>query len=138
MTNKQSANSKATHDDNLITLEDKSQDVKRASDINNKIITLEDNLGDLQTELNEVNMSVVEGLDRLNDSDLDLTSKVTETYKRLGEIDHTYKSLSGILDNIDSDVKNWRWRSPMSLSSPRRSWRTSKPHRPSNTASLMN
>lgn len=105
MTNKQSANSKATHDDNLITLEDKSQDVKRASDINNKIITLEDNLGDLQTELNEVNMSVVEGLDRLNDSDLDLTSKVTETYKRLGEIDHTYKSLSGILDNIDSDVK---------------------------------
>lgn len=106
MTNKQRASTKTMHaDDNLITLEDKSGAVKQAGDINNKINTLEDSLGGLQTELNEINMSVELGLERLSDSDLDLTSKVTETYKRLGEIDQTYKNLSEISDNIDSEVK---------------------------------
>ena len=77
----------------------------RANDINNKINHLEGSLEDLQTELDAVNKSVEEGLDRLSDNDLDITAKVAETYKRLGEIDGTYKSLSKISDDIDSEVK---------------------------------
>jgi len=110
MTNRQSAGkkaatSKSTSTDNLISLGDKSRAVKQAGDINSKINLLEDSLGNLQSELNEINSSVVEGLDRLSDSDLDLTSKVAETYKHLGEIDKTYKSLAKISDDIDSEVK---------------------------------
>ena len=66
---------------------------------------LESNLSELQAELDVINKSVDEGLERLSDSDLDLTSKVSETYKRLGEIDNTYRALSIISENIDSEVK---------------------------------
>jgi hypothetical protein len=37
------------------------------------------NLSELQTELDVINKSVDEGLERLSHSDLDLTSKVSET-----------------------------------------------------------
>jgi ElaB/YqjD/DUF883 family membrane-anchored ribosome-binding protein len=66
---------------------------------------LESNLSELQAELDIINKSVDEGLERLSDSDLDLTSKVSETYKRRGEIDNTYKALLIISENIDSEVK---------------------------------
>ena len=56
-------------------------------------------------ELGVINNSVEEGLDRLGDTDTDLTAKVSETYKRLGEIDHAYKSLLEISSRIDTDVK---------------------------------
>jgi len=77
----------------------------QAKDINIKIKLLEDSLYALQSELAVINKSVDAGMARLGDSDLDLTSKVAETYKRLGEIDSTYKALSVISDNIDSEVK---------------------------------
>ncbi len=90
---------------NLIHLEKESRAASQATDINAKIDLLESNLSELQTELDVINKSVDEGLERLNDSDLDLTSKVSETYKHLGEIDKTYKTLSIISGNIDSEVK---------------------------------
>jgi len=90
---------------NLIHLEKESRAAGQTKDINAKIDLLESNLSELQTELDSINKSVDEGLERLNDSDLDLTSKVSETYKRLGEIDNTYKTLSIISGNIDSEVK---------------------------------
>ncbi|MBE9568770.1 MAG: hypothetical protein IMF14_08740, partial [Proteobacteria bacterium] len=39
------------------------------------------------------------------DTDTNLTAKVSETYKRLGEIDNAYKSLLDISTRIDSDIK---------------------------------
>jgi chromosome segregation ATPase len=92
-------------ENNLIHLEQESHAVGQAKDINAKIGLLESSLSELQTELDVINRSVDEGLERLSDSDLDLTSKVSETYKRLGEIDNTYKSLSVISENIDSEVR---------------------------------
>jgi chromosome segregation ATPase len=91
--------------ENLIQLETGSTAVKQANDINKKLNTLENSLEKLQTELDTVNKSVELGLDSLSDNDLDLTAKVSETYKRLGDIDNTYKSLSAISDDIDSEVK---------------------------------
>ena len=89
----------------LIHLESETREIGRAKDINAKIGLLETSLSDLQTELDVINKSVDEGLERLSDSDLDLTSKVSETYRRLGEIDNTYKVLSTISENIDNEVR---------------------------------
>lgn len=89
----------------LIHLEGDVKQTNRAKDINSKINLLETSLGALQEQLEVVNKSVEEGLDRLSDTDLDLTAKVSETYKRLGSIDGTYKSLIKISNDIDSEVK---------------------------------
>ena len=90
MTNEQKVRvDQAPADNNLIHLEKETRAAGQARDINAKIGLLESSLDDLQTELEVVNRSVDEGLERLSDSDLDLTAKVSETYKRLGEIDHT-------------------------------------------------
>jgi len=92
-------------ENNLIRLDSGTRDSSQTRDINAKINLLESSLGDLQTELEQINRSVDEGLERLGDSGLDLTAKVSETYKRLGEIDSTYRSLSSISDSIDAEVK---------------------------------
>ena len=106
MTNQQQLHTdEAPPDNNLIHLEKETRTAGHAKDINAKIGLLEASLGELQTELDVINKSVDAGLERLSDSDLDLTSKVSETYKRLGEIDNTYRALSTISDNIDSEVK---------------------------------
>lgn len=106
MTNQQPANTDNNPvDKKLIHLNGEVKQNRRPNDINNKINGLEDSLNALQEELDVVNKSVEEGLDRLSDNDLDITAKVSETYKRLGEIDSTYKSLSKISDEIDSEVK---------------------------------
>lgn len=88
----------------LIKLE-KAAEVSTGSDINNKINTLDTDLAKLRYELAMINDSVEEGLDRLSDTDTDLTAKVSETYKRLGEIDNAYKSLIDISSRIDSDIQ---------------------------------
>ena len=106
MTNEQRLHAdEATPGSNLIHLEKESRAAGQVTDINARIGLLESNLSGLQTELDVINKSVDEGLERLSDSDLDLTSKVSETYKRLGEIDNTYKALSIISENIDSEVR---------------------------------
>ncbi len=103
MTNEQ-LRSDDSADNTLIHLDTESR-ANLAHDINAKINLLENSLDELQSELDVINRSVGEGLERLSDKDLDLTSKVSETYKRLGEIDNTYKSLSSISENIDTEVK---------------------------------
>lgn len=74
-------------------------------DINKKITSLDNDLAHLRAELSAINSSVEEGLDRLGDTDTDLTAKVSETYKRLGEIDNAYKSLIEISSRIDHDIQ---------------------------------
>lgn len=74
-------------------------------DINTKITALDDDMAHLRAELGVINSSVEEGLDRLGDTDIDLTAKVSETYKRLGEIDNAYKSLLEISSRIDHDIQ---------------------------------
>jgi len=74
-------------------------------DINIKITALDTDLEHLRSELSAINNSVEEGLDRLSDTDTDLTAKVSETYKRLGEIDNAYKSLLEISCRIDIDIQ---------------------------------
>ncbi len=79
--------------------------VTPGKDINSKITALDTDLEHLRTELATINNSVEEGLDRLSDTDTDLTAKVSETYKRLGEIDNAYKSLLEISSRIDNDIQ---------------------------------
>lgn len=74
-------------------------------DINTKITALDDDMAHLRAELGAINSSVEEGLDRLGDTDTDLTAKVSETYKRLGEIDNAYKSMLEIASRIDHDIQ---------------------------------
>ncbi|MFV9615905.1 MAG: hypothetical protein ACNYZG_08115 [Gammaproteobacteria bacterium] len=84
---------------------DENNIVSPGKDINAKITTLDTDLAQLRMELGIINNSVEEGLDRLGDTSTDLTAKVSETYKRLGEIDNAYKSLLEISSRIDTDIK---------------------------------
>ena len=89
---------------NLINF-DENNTVTTGKDINSKITSLDIDLAQLRMELGSINNSVEEGLDRLGDTDTDLTAKVSETYKRLGEIDNAYKSLLVISSRIDRDIQ---------------------------------
>ena len=84
---------------------DENNTVSTGKDINTKITALDTDLAHLRAELGSINKSVEEGLDRLGDTDTDLTAKVSETYKRLGEIDNAYKSLLKISSRIDTDIQ---------------------------------
>ena len=84
---------------------DENNTVSPGKDINTKITALDTDLAQLRMELGVINNSVEEGLDRLGDTNTDLTAKVSETYKRLGEIDNAYKSLLKISSRIDTDIK---------------------------------
>ena len=92
-------------DSRLIQLDAESKAVGHAQDINNKIDMLDGSLGALNAELESIRASVEQGLDRLSDSDMDLTAKVSDTYKRLGELDNTYKALTEISANIDQEIR---------------------------------
>ena len=89
----------------LIQLDHEAESTGAAWDINARISMLESSLGELQSELGTIDRSINEGLERLSDNNLDLTSKVSETYRRLGDIDHSYQSLSNLSDNIDCEVR---------------------------------
>jgi chromosome segregation ATPase len=84
---------------------DENTTVTPAKDINFKITSLDTDLAQLRAELATINNSVEEGLDRLGDTGTDLTAKVSETYKRLGEIDNAYKALLTISSRIDTDIQ---------------------------------
>jgi len=84
---------------------DQESKVSTGRDINVKITALDSDMAQLRAELSTINSSVEEGLDRLGDTDTDLTAKVSETYKRLGEIDNAYKSLLQISSRIDGDLQ---------------------------------
>ena len=95
----------ASPGDKLLQLENETRVVGQTQDINSRIDLLEGSLLALQTELAVISKSFDEGLEHLDGSGLDLTSRVSETYKRLGEIDRTCKALTVISGNIDSEVK---------------------------------
>jgi chromosome segregation ATPase len=84
---------------------DENNKVSTGRDINVKITALDSDMTQLRAELSIINSSVEEGMDRLGDTDTDLTAKVSETYKRLGEIDNAYKSLLSISSRIDADLQ---------------------------------
>lgn len=84
---------------------DENNTVGTGRDINEKITSLDADLRQLRAELGIINDSVEEGLDRLSDKDTDLTAKVSETYKRLGEIDNAYKALLKISARIDNEIQ---------------------------------
>ena len=92
------------NDSRLLQFE-KNNTVSNGKDINKKITSLDTDLAQLRAELGIINDSVEEGLDRLSDTDTDLTAKVSETYKRLGEIDNAYKALLAISSRIDTDIQ---------------------------------
>lgn len=96
----------AEDEGNLIYLESDIRRKTQTNDINSQIGNLEDNLSKLQSSLIEINQSVESGLDRLSDSDLDLAAKVSDTYRRLGEVDNSYKSLAAISEEISGEVKS--------------------------------
>ncbi|VAW54852.1 hypothetical protein MNBD_GAMMA05-1821 [hydrothermal vent metagenome] len=93
------------YNDSKLLKFDENNLIPSGNDINAKITSLDTDLAHLRNELGTINNSVEEGLDRLGDTDTDLTAKVAETYKRLGEIDNAYKSLLEISSRIDRDIR---------------------------------
>ncbi len=89
----------------LGSLEQNPQGRFPGSDINSKLGTLDTSLVGLKTEIEAINHSVAEGMARLDDQDLDLNAKVSETYARLGELDNSYRSLAEISRVIDEGIR---------------------------------
>jgi septal ring-binding cell division protein DamX len=76
-----------------------------STDINEAITALDSDLAHLRLEIHMINSSVEAGLNRLDDNNLDLTAKVSDTYKRLGEIGNAYESLLDISTRIDNELQ---------------------------------
>jgi hypothetical protein len=74
--------------------EQKARAVDHGKDINARIGLLVSSLSELKAEFDDINKTIEEGILRLCDSDLDLTSKVSVPDKRLGEIENTCKVIS--------------------------------------------
>ncbi|MES9970648.1 MAG: hypothetical protein ABW092_11490 [Candidatus Thiodiazotropha sp.] len=91
--------------ENLIEMEGRSSSQPLPNELNNKIGKIDADLDDLRSELSKTNRSVKSSLSHLSDKGSDLTSKVSETYQQLGNLDDAYKSLSDKSANISKNIK---------------------------------
>jgi chromosome segregation ATPase len=91
--------------ENLIELEGDTSGTSLPNELNNKIGEIDADLDDLRNELSKTNHSVKSSLSHLSDKGSDLTTKVSETYQQLGNLDDAYKSLSDKSETISTDIK---------------------------------
>jgi len=106
MSNQSSEKRYISSDDILVSLNEKSNTANRARDINHKIDSLEGSLSSLQGKLDDINTQVEIGFKHLSNENTDLTSRVSDTYKQLGELDIVYRNLSSMSVSIDEEVKS--------------------------------
>lgn len=90
----------------LIPLESGSNTASLPNELNNKIGKIDADLDDLRSELSSANKGVKSKLLDLSEKGSDLTSKVSEAYQQLGELDDAYKSLSGKSTQISREIRS--------------------------------
>lgn len=91
---------------NLIQLEPGSSSTALPNELNRKIGMIDADLDELRTELSQANKGVKSKLLDLSEKESDLTSKVSEAYQQLGELDRSYKSLADKSAQISSQIKS--------------------------------
>jgi chromosome segregation ATPase len=90
---------------NLIQLGDESQSPSLPNELNQKISKIDSDLDGLRKELSATNKGVKNSLAQLSNNDTDLTSRVSDAYKQLGELDGSYKSLTQKSSLISQEIK---------------------------------
>ncbi|MEJ2620233.1 MAG: hypothetical protein P8163_08215 [Candidatus Thiodiazotropha sp.] len=90
----------------LIQLESANAASSLPNELNKKIGLIDADLDDLRSELNSANKGVKSKLLDLSEKGSDLTSKVSEAYRQLGELDSAYKSLSGKSTQISKEIRS--------------------------------
>lgn len=91
--------------DNLIQLDEKSPERAQPNELNQKISQIDADLDALRHELSSTNKGLKTSLSHLSDKDMDLTSRVSEAYQQLGDLDASYKSLTDKSSRISQEIK---------------------------------
>jgi chromosome segregation ATPase len=90
----------------LLQLESSSSSTSLPNELNRRIGMIDADLDDLRSELSSTNKGVKTKLLDLSEKGSDLTSKVSEAYQQLGDLDNAYKSLSGKSTQISKEIKS--------------------------------
>lgn len=91
--------------DNLIRMEEGAASRGLPQELNQRINFIDAELDELRQALAEANKGVKRGLARMADKEQTLTSKVGETYQRLGELDDAYRLLADKSAHIGGEIK---------------------------------
>lgn len=91
---------------NLIQLEESAPERSRPKELNQKIDQIDTELDSLRSELSSTNKRLKTSLSHLADTDVDLTSRVSDAYQQLGDLDNAYKSLTDKSSHISSEIKS--------------------------------
>ena len=90
--------------DNLHKIQDASKD-NQVLEINKQMTSLESSIEQLKKQLNTTNKQIKTDVTRLTQSDDDITDKVAETYRQLGQIETTFQDLGKQSKKINADIK---------------------------------
>ncbi|MES9830856.1 MAG: hypothetical protein ABW139_01305 [Candidatus Thiodiazotropha sp. DIVDIV] len=91
---------------NLVQFESGSSSSALPTELNRKIGMIDADLDDLKTELSKANKGVKTKLLDLSEKEIDLTSRVSEAYQQLGDLDQAYQSLIGKSSLISKEIKS--------------------------------
>jgi myosin heavy subunit len=91
--------------DNLVDLDEKAPERANPKELNQKINQIDTDLDSLRSELTTTNKGLKTSLSSLENKDTDLTTRVSEAYQKLGELDASYNSLTDKSANISREIK---------------------------------
>ena len=94
-----------TASEKLIQLEESKPERTLPKDLNQRIGQIDTELDELRSELKNTNKGVKTSLTQLSDKDTDLTSRVSEAYQQLGNLDNAYQSLTDKSSRISTEIK---------------------------------
>lgn len=78
---------------------------KQVLEINTQMSALEASINKLGRKLTTTNKQIKTDVERLNSSDVEITDKVTETYRQLGVMENTFQQLSSESSHINQALK---------------------------------
>ena len=90
--------------DNLHKIQDANKD-NQVLEINKQMTGLEKSIELLNKKLGATNKQIKTDVSRLTESDADISEKVAETYRQLGQIETTFQDLGKQSNKINSDLK---------------------------------
>lgn len=91
--------------DNLHQIQESNKE-NQVLEINNQMTGLENSIEKLNLNLNKTNKTIKADVKRLTQSDADISEKVAETYRQLGQIDATFQQLGKQSKKLTTDIKS--------------------------------
>ncbi len=95
---------KDSGNNNLLNLQVENKE-KQVLEINSQMSSLESSIETLNKKLNTTNRKVKSEVNRLTTSDAEITDKVADTYRQMGDIENDFKGLSKKSTQINAALK---------------------------------